>query len=108
MVLRVPDNNALSARISRRHLELHCGGQLVVIDRSTAGTLHNGQPLKRDAATPLAAGDRLVVAGVLTLEIDVAGASPASAVTQASVPASADGSTQVFLEASMGDMITME
>jgi serine/threonine protein kinase len=53
VVLRVPGNDPLSARISRRHLEIDLrGGGFVVTDRSTGGTLHNGRPLLRDVPTP--------------------------------------------------------
>src|SRR5262249_5147486 len=75
VVLRVPNNDRLSARISRRHLEIRRqGDDYVVVDRSRAGTLLNGRPLTRDVLTPLAGGDRLVVAGVLALEVEMAGA----------------------------------
>src|SRR5262249_42560801 len=83
-VLRVPGNDALSARISRRHLEIRRDGEdFHVCDHSKAGTLHNGQPLTRDVPTRLQAGDRLVVAGVLTL---VVGLEPGPAVHPAFAP----------------------
>ena len=110
VVLRVPDNDRLSARISRRHLEIHrLGDGYVVIDRGKAGTLHNGQSLVRDVPTPLAPGDRLVIAGVLGLEVDLEGA-PARrlAGTEVFVPHDSGGATQVVLEASVGDMVTLE
>jgi hypothetical protein len=109
VVLRVPGNDALSARISRRHLEIRREGDgYVVIDRGKAGTLRNGVALVRDQATPLAAGDRLVVAGVLTLQVDLAGGAGRVTPGEVTVPAQADTAAQVVLEASLGDMMTME
>ena len=110
MVLRVPGNDELSARVSRRHLEIRReGAGHVVIDRSKGGTLHNGRPLTRDVAVPLAAGDRLVVAGVLTLDVameaDARGRRLGAG--EISVPRE-DGATRVVLEVSVGDMMTME
>jgi serine/threonine protein kinase len=109
VVLRVPGNDALSARISRRHLEIRREGDgYVVLDRSKAGTLRNGVPLPRDQATPLASGDRLVVAGVLTLQVDLAGGPGKVTPGEVTVPAQADTAAHVVLEASLGDMVTME
>jgi serine/threonine protein kinase len=120
VVLRVPNNDMLSARISRRHLEIHRQDEAyTVIDRSKAGTLLNGRPLTRDVATPLAAGDRLVVAGVLGLEVEMEGSAGRSLnAPEVSVPVSADnragcgdestGTARVVLEVSVGDMVTME
>jgi hypothetical protein len=108
LVLRVPGNDVLSARISRRHLEIHCGdGGLSVTDRSKAGTLLNGRPLQRDVPAALAAGDRLVVAGVLTLEVAAGATLLATPVAEARVAAGAGEPTEVFLEASLGDMLTV-
>ncbi len=110
VVLRVPGNDQLSARISRRHLEIHRHGDAwTVIDRSKAGTLLNGAPLQRDLAAPLAAGDRLVVAGVLRLEVgldDAVGARP-SAGSEVSITHEAGGAP-VVLEVSLGDVVTLE
>lgn len=109
VVLRVPGNDTLSARISRRHLEIRrSAAGYEVIDRSKAGTLLNGRPLTRDVAAPLAAGDRIVVAGVLTLEVELEGRSVGRAVAgEVAVPQAGQGG-QVMLEASVGDMMTME
>jgi hypothetical protein len=112
VVLRVPGNDELSARISRRHLEVRREGDgFVALDRSKAGTLLNGRPLARDEPTPLAAGDRLVVAGVINLEVDLAGrpARAASATEARFRVAGPDGPpTDVYLEATVGDMVTLE
>jgi serine/threonine protein kinase len=110
VVLRVPSNDKLSARISRRHLEIHRQDDgFVVIDRSKAGTLLNGRALSRGVPTPLTSGDRLVVAGVLGLEVELEGvpARPRGP-TEVSVTDEGGATTQIVLEASVGDMVTME
>src|SRR6185436_16253733 len=67
-VVRVAGNEDLSARISRRHLEIvRTDDGFTVTDRSKAGTLLNDRPLPPGLAVPLSDGDRLVIAGVVTL-----------------------------------------
>jgi len=108
VVLRVPGNDALSGRISRRHLEIRrtATGGHEVIDRSKAGTLLNGRPLTRDVAAPLSGGDRIVVAGVLALEVELEGRPAGRAVAgEVAVP---QAGNRVMLEASLGDLMTME
>jgi predicted Ser/Thr protein kinase len=108
MVLRVPGDDTASARVSRRHLEIHRRGQDVyAIDLSKAGTTHNGRLLTRGAPAPLAHGDRLVVAGVLSLEVLLG----SSASVRAALPPLqgtrwAHGTAE--LEVSVGDMVTVE
>jgi serine/threonine protein kinase len=106
-VVRVVGNDDLSTRISRRHLEIRLeGGRYAAQDLSKAGTLLNGRPLPRDAATPLAAGDRLTLAGVLVLEVGLDAATlTGRSVSSAQVSV---GGSPVVLEASLGDMVTME
>jgi predicted component of type VI protein secretion system len=108
VVLRIPNNDVLSARISRRHLEIvEQADGWVVIDRGRAGTLLNGKPLPPGAPCPLASGDRLVIAGVLTLEVGLAGV-VGSPTTRGEIDAPpAEGGARVVLEATMGDMITL-
>jgi serine/threonine protein kinase len=108
VVLRIPNNDALSARISRRHLEIaEQPGGWVVIDRGRAGTLLNGKPLPAGTPCPLTGGDRLVIAGVLTLEVDLAGATGAVGTRGEIEAPAAEGGARVVLEATMGDMITV-
>ena len=71
-VLRVAGNDAPSARISRRHFEVHrTPAGFAVVDRSKAGLTRNGVPLPKDVPVELADGDRLGVAGVVTLEVSI-------------------------------------
>jgi hypothetical protein len=111
-VLRVAGNDALSARISRRHFEVRrTPGGFAVVDRSKAGLTRNGQPLPKDEPVELGDGDRLGVAGVVTLEVSIrpAGQEEAArpaAVVEVPAPAGAGGG-QVQIEASLGDMVTM-
>jgi serine/threonine protein kinase len=110
LVLRVAANDALSARISRRHFEVRRVGDIYfVVDRSKAGMLLNGQPIPKHLPTPVQTGDRLLVAGVITLAVllqtDAAGVA-APAVVE--VPAVTQPDDRVVIEASLGDMVTLE
>jgi len=106
VVLRVANDDALSTRISRRHLELTRDGETWhVTDRSRAGTRLNGRPLAGGVPHRLAHGDRLDVAGVVTLEVDLGGADAATAGrTEADVAAAG---ARVVLEATTGDLVTL-
>jgi serine/threonine protein kinase len=112
-VLRVAGNDGLSARISRRHFEIHrTPAGFAVVDKSKAGVTRNGAPLPKDTPVPLSDGDRLGVAGVVTLEVLIqgAGAAPPSirqaALVEVPAPLGAGGG-RVEIEASLGDMVTM-
>ena len=110
-VLRVAGNDALSARISRRHFEVHhTSAGFAVVDRSTAGLTLNGAPVPKDTPVELADGDRLGVAGVVTLRVDLGRARPAGGLVRpggvVEVPAAAGG--QVQIEASVGDLVTAD
>jgi hypothetical protein len=109
-VLRVAGDDALTTRISRRHFEIvRAGGEYQVIDRSKAGLLLNGRALPRHEPAPLAPGDRLLVAGVVELEVLLDPGGVAGFVAPVvHAPAVARGTTQVLFEASMGDMLTVE
>ena len=106
MVLRVPGDDARSARISRRHFEIQRDGEIYfVTDRSKVGTHLNDRPLGRGLMTPIANGDRLMVAGVIELEVvlDTASASARLARSEVRLPQAG-----FVVEATLGDMITME
>jgi hypothetical protein len=109
-VLRVAGDDALTTRISRRHFEIvRAGDEYQVVDRSKAGLLLNGRALPRHEPAPLAPGDRLLVAGVVELEVllDPGGVGGFVAPV-VHAPAVTRGTTQVLFEASMGDMLTVE
>lgn len=110
-VLRVAGNDGLSARISRRHFEVHrTPTGFAVVDRSKAGLTRNGAQVPKEVLVELRDGDRLGVAGVVTLEVMIRterddGVKLAAAVE---VPAPvAAGGGRVQIEASVGDMVTM-
>jgi serine/threonine protein kinase len=111
-VLRVAGNDALSARISRRHFELNrTPSGWVVVDRSRAGLTRNGSPLPKDTPVEVLDGDRLGVAGVVTLLVSLRGGAPDASAKQAAVidvPAPAGAGVQLQIEASVGDMLTLE
>ena len=110
MVLRIPGNETLSARISRRHLEIHHTPEgYTVTDISKAGTLHNGRPLVSGIAQPLRSGDLLIVAGVITLEVLLNGIRNAAlAPPQIEVAVTGKWDVPLVFEASVGDMVTVE
>jgi serine/threonine protein kinase len=107
-VLRVAGNDQATARISRRHFEIRrtTTGH-VVVDCSKAGLLLNGQPVPKGMPTPLQAGDRLLVAGVVTLEVLLQPGLPGVVSNLVEVP-TAGSPGQLVLETSMGDMLTLE
>jgi hypothetical protein len=109
-VLRVAGDDALTTRISRRHFEIvRAGDAYRVTDRSKAGLLLNGRALPRHEPAALAPGDRLLVAGVVELEVllDPGGVGGLAAPV-VHAPAVARGTTRLLFEASMGDMLTLE
>jgi serine/threonine protein kinase len=109
-VLRVSGRDALSTRISRRHFEIHGSGEgYSIIDRSKGGTILNGQRLQKDVPALLSEGDRISVAGVVELLFRIASAPVRGAVRrEIQVPATAGENEFVVLEASLGDMMTIE
>ena len=110
LVIRVAGEDQKSLRISRRHLEIQrADDQYFVVDCSTAGTQLNGQRLTKGERTPVRSGDQLSLADVLTLEILVA-ADTLSGVTHPAVELASNAADNalVFIEASLGDLKTLE
>jgi serine/threonine protein kinase len=111
-VLRVAGNDALSARISRRHLELHrTPTGYSVVDKSKTGVTKNGEALPSGTPVELVDGDLLNIAGVVTLEVSIRAAGhedqgKQAAVVEVPAPVGAGGG-QIHIEASLGDMMTM-
>lgn len=109
IVLRVDGRDQQSLRISRRHLEIQrLGESFYVRDHSRGGTRLNNQELPRDRPIPLRSGDRLLVAGVLGLEFQVrVNFSPGEPVGPVVVRPEA-GKEGVIIEATIGDMVTVD
>jgi hypothetical protein len=111
-VLRVAGNDELSARISRRHFEVHRTAQgFAVVDRSKAGLTHNGIALPRDTPVQLGDGDLLGVAGVIALRVQIdrpqASGELRQKVVEVAAPAGTGGG-RLQIEASVGDMVTTD
>ncbi|HEY2787505.1 MAG TPA: FHA domain-containing serine/threonine-protein kinase [Fimbriiglobus sp.] len=109
-VVRVADNDALSARISRRHLEIvRTATGFAVTDHSKAGTIHNGRLLPPGQPVPLAHGDRLVIADVITLIVELDDQIRlVPMVGEVAVPVGPEQTGgKIVLEASVGDMMTV-
>ena len=72
LVIRVPGSDRLSLRISRKHMEIQrIDKEFFVKDLSKGHTLLNGRVLVRDAPYPIVSGDRLTVAGVIVLQVQI-------------------------------------
>ena len=73
--------------------------------------MRNGEPLPTGTPVPLLHGDRLGIAGVLTLEVLIgSGTGPAlkpAAIVEVPAPATSGGGQMQF-EASLGDMVTLD
>lgn len=118
LVLRVDGNDTLSARISRKHFEIHHDGQgtYALIDQSKLGMTINSQPTIKGQPTQLQHGDLLHVAGVVHLAVFLEDTPEWQAVRPGAVvqapapinsPAQAQGH-QLQLEASLGDFCTID
>jgi len=108
-VVRVTGDDALSLRISRRHLEIRrTPGGYAVTDHGRAGTLLNGAPLPPGTAAPLAHGDRLAVAGVLTLEVLLDDVNRTAAAPTLDMPVGENQAARLLLEATTGDIVTLD
>src|SRR5208283_298760 len=110
LVIRVPDSDDQSLHISRRHLEIQrTADQWYVVDRSRVGTQLDGKALVKDQPAPLRCGSQLVLAGVITLEFLVQLESMAIARQPCvNLAPSALRGMPIVMEASVGDMITVE
>lgn len=72
LVIRVPGSDPLSLRISRRHLEIQrIDRQFYVNQLGAARTELNGRALVPEQPRPLVSGDRLTIAGVLALVVQL-------------------------------------
>ena len=105
IVLRVPGDDIASIRISRKHCEIRRDTKgYVLIDHSKTGTIHNGQEIPRETPVRLKSGDRLVIAGVITLVVKLhSGSSQPIIDPEVALP-----NVPGFLEAAVGDMVTMD
>jgi serine/threonine protein kinase len=107
-VVRVTGDDAQSLRISRRHLDIHrTADGYSVTDHGRGGTLLNGRPLPPEVPTPLAHGDRLSLAGVLTLDVLLDNPDSAGTLPEVDLPAGDDRTARVVLEATLGDLVTL-
>ena len=108
-VIRVTGDEALSLRVSRRHLEIaRTPTGYAVTAHGRAGTEHNGRPCPPGEPVPLASGDRLAVAGVLTLEVLFDAVTCGAASPTIDLQAGEDAAARLLLEATRGDLVQME
>jgi hypothetical protein len=107
-VVRVAGNDELSLRISRRHLEfIRTENGWSVIHHGRTPTERNGVALAPGVPTPLISGDRLSIAGALTVFVDFesTGGVQVPAVT---LPTNENRAARLLLDATCGDMVNFE
>lgn len=107
VVIRVPGLDERSLRISRKHLIIQrIDTEYFVIDRSEGNTKLNGKTLQ-EKPVRVNSGDRLLIAGVLTLEILIRPRISGSKVNNMlQVSSSNRHYNNLSIEATIGDMLT--
>lgn len=110
VVIRTPGDPLKSLPISRRHFQIQSlGGQHFVVDHSKGGTQLNGERLISGMPRPIQSGDRLTVAGVMTLEFVVHADRRIGVPLQApDVGPYLSPGAPLIMEATVGDMVTVE
>jgi hypothetical protein len=104
LVIRVPGSDRLSLRISRKHMEINrIHKEFFIKDLSGGRTLLNGRRLAKGVPYPILAGDRLTLAGVLVLQVQIQIALGGQVVGKIIQLQQKRGST---FEATIGDMVT--
>lgn len=107
-VVRVADNDELSLRISRRHMEIvRTSDGWSAINRSRTGAEHNGQAMPLGEPVPLTPGDRLSLAGVVTLFVEFE-STGGQALSEIDLPAGESRAARLLLEASQGDLMDLQ
>jgi serine/threonine protein kinase len=108
-VVRVTGDDALSLRISRRHFEIfRTPTGYLVVAQGRGGTEHNGRPCMPGEPIPLAPGDKLTIAGVLALEVLFDAQAGSAAQETVDLPVGEDQAARLLLEATTGDMVSLE
>lgn len=108
-VVRVSGNDELSQRISRRHFEIRREGEnYVVVDFSKHGLLCNGAPVPSNKPIRLQPGDVLRIAGVMEMEVLLQQQLPDGVHRPVVQVLRTGGADHVQMEASLGDMMTLE
>ncbi len=105
LVIRVPGSDRLSLRISRKHMEIQrIDKEFFVKELSGGHTLLNGRALaKKDDPYPIVSGDRLTVAGVIVLQVQIQAALGGQVAEKIIQVQQLKGSS---FEASVGEMVT--
>lgn len=110
-VVRVPDSDHDSLKLSRTHVEIQrSGARCIVLDRSSNGTSLRGARMPRGTESLLDSGDIMVLGGVLSLEfIERADVRSLREAREVRVEREADGGqvVRVDMMASVGSMVTV-
>lgn len=109
IVIRVPNSDQESLKISRRHLEIkRIGSEYLVLDKSGGRTKINGRLIQDTESHVLKAQDRLQIADVLELEVLMEIELAALEVNKVvEVHQSGEPQPNLIIEASLGDIVTM-
>jgi hypothetical protein len=109
-VIRSQESDEKSLRISRRHFQiLNRPDGLFVVDCSRSGTTLNGEKLEAGVPVRIHGSDRIVVAGVLTLEVLLSGVRlPEERNKVGPVSSPVDSPHHLLFAASIGDMVTVD
>lgn len=105
LVVRVPGSDRLSLRISRRHMEIQrIDKEFFVQDLSGGQSTLNGRSLTKGRPYPIVSGDRLAIAGVIVLQVQIQAALDEGAIVDKVIQVQQlKGSS---FEATIGDMVT--
>ena len=104
LVIRVPGSDRLSLRISRKHMEIQrIDKEFFVKELSGGHTLLNGRALAKDVPYPIVSGDRLTIAGVIVLQVQIQAALEGQVAAKIIQVQQLKGSS---FEATIGDMVT--
>jgi hypothetical protein len=107
-VVRVAGDDELSLRISRRHLEfIWTENGWSVIHHGRTPTERNGVALTPGVPTPLVSGDRLSIAGALTVFVDFESTGGVQ-VPEVTLPTDENRAARLLLDATCGDMVNFE
>ncbi len=108
VVIRIPGSEIKSRRISRQHLEIiQMNSEFYVIDKSNGRLKLNGKLLKYNVPVRLVSMDRLLISGILTLEVIIRSrliGNKLGAVLKIDDPDNLEHN--FFIEATLGDLRT--
>lgn len=111
VVIRVPESDQKSLRISRKHLEIRKSGfEYFIVDKSSGRTKFNGKSLHENQLYKLSSHDKLSIADVLELEVLIQPKLEYLATDRnnfVEVKKPNESQPKFIIEASVGDVVTV-